>query len=318
MTTPHRCIVVAPMHNEQSNVESFVRRLAAVATGGWELIVVDDGSTDDTANRLTAAAEAVGRDQLAIRLVTLSRNFGHQRAIIAGLEVALRETNNTSIDRIAVIDADLQDRPEHLCELLDAASSVDVAYAVRASRRESFLFRVAAGGFYRLLARWARSPVPANAGTFSVMNSRAGQAILDNVDENVFFPGLRSWVGFEQIAVPLDRDGRAGGHSQVGVKGLVRLAIGALFGYSKLPLRLMVFISAGSLLLSLIAVITMTVLKLAGLVAVEGIALVVVLIFFNLSVLAIFLTILAYMVGRNPSPVQARGLYVIGSERCLN
>ncbi len=318
MSGLHRCIVMAPMHNEQSNVEAFVRRLAGTAADGWELVVVDDGSSDETVDRLTECAAKVNSEQLAIRLVTLSRNFGHQRAIIAGLEVALRRAEETEIDRIAVIDADLQDRPEHLQELLDACASVDVAYAVRASRGESLLFRITAGAFYRVLAHWARSPVPANAGTFSVMNTRAAEAILNNVDENVFFPGLRSWIGFNQTAVPLDRDGRADGNSRVGLKGLIRLAVGALFGYSKLPLRLMVLISAGSLLLSLIAVITMAVLKLAGLVAVEGIALVVVLLFFNLSVLAIFLTILAYMVGRNPSPVQARGLYVIGSERCLN
>ncbi len=318
MTDQRKCIVVAPMHNEQSNVESFVNRLSDTACDGWELIAVDDGSQDETVSRLRETACHTSPNRLRIRLVSLSRNFGHQRALIAGLHVALRRADELGVDRIAVIDADLQDRPEHLADLLKASSGIDVAYAVRASRGESFLFQIAATTFYRMLARWAKSPVPENAGTFSVMSTRAVRTILENVDENVFFPGLRSWVGYEQVAVPLDRDGRVAGQSRVGIKGLVRLAVGALFGYSRLPLKLMVFISTGSLMLSIIAVIAMTALKLAGLVAVEGIALVVVLIFFNLSVLAIFLTILAYMVGRNPSPVQARQLFVIGGETCLN
>jgi dolichol-phosphate mannosyltransferase len=142
--------------------------------------------------------------------------------------------------------------------------------------------------------------------------------MLDNADENVFFPGLRAWVGYSQTPVPLDRDARGDGRSRVGIRGLVRLAIGALFGYSRLPLHLMVLISAASLVLSAIATIAMVILKATGQVAVEGIPLIVVLILFSLSVLGVFLTILAYMVSRNPAPTQVRSLFVIADESCLN
>lgn len=317
MTSPP-CIVIVPVYNESASITALVERIAAVSSGGWTLMVVDDGSSDDTIDQLTTIAATTDHTTLAIRLVSLSRNFGHHRAILAGLDAALREAQSSDVGHIAVIDADLQDRPEDLPTLLDAATDKDVAYAVRASRRESFLFQMAAGLFYKVLARWAKSPVPANAGTYSAFSLRAARTMLDNADENVFFPGLRAWVGFDQVAVPLDRDARGDGHSRVGIRGLVRLAIGALFGYSRLPLHLMVLISAASLVLSAIATVTMVMLKVTGQVAVEGIPLLVVLIFFSLSVLGVFLTILAYMVSRNPAPTQVRALYVIANESCLN
>jgi len=310
--------MVAPAHQEEANIGTFVERMCGTLSPGSELIIVDDGCTDGTIAALSAVARTVPPETCTIRLVTLSRNFGHQRAVMAGLTVAARRASEAGTTWIGVIDADLQDRPEHVADLLTAVETHDVAYAVRASRRESLLFRIGASIFYRALARWARSPVPPNAGTFSVMRAPLVDVMLDNVDENVFFPGLRAWVGFDQVPVPLDRDGRQHGESRVGIKGLARLAVGALFGYSRLPLQLMMLFSAGSLVLSALAVVTMAALKLGGLVAVEGVPLLVVLIFFSLSVLAIFLTILAYMVSRNPSPVQARSLFVIADEVALN
>ncbi|MCH2136150.1 MAG: glycosyltransferase family 2 protein [Phycisphaerales bacterium] len=312
------CIIVVPVFNEAASIDQLLQRTAAVSPGGWTMVVVDDGSSDETIERLSAEAAHIDPAKMQIQLIQLSRNFGHQRALMAGLDVALRLADERDVDRIAIIDADLQDRPEDIPDLLEATAECDVAYAVRASRRESALFQMAASVFYRLLARWARSPVPPNAGTFSVLNLPAATAILRNADENVFFPGLRAWVGFKQIAVPLQRDARGDGHSRVGIKGLVRLAVGALFGYSRLPLYLMMCISATALVLSVVATIVMSILKLTGQVAVEGIPLLVVLIFFSLSVLAVFLTILAYMVSRNPAPVQSRELYVIAHETSLN
>ena len=199
-----------------------------------------------------------------------------------------------------------------------AIENHDVVYAIRASRSESMFFRIAAGIFYKILAQWARSPVPPNAGTFSTMRIRVVEVILDNLDENPFFPGLRAWVGFDQTSVALDRDARHVGKSRVGLNGLFRLAIGALFGYTRLPLQLMLIFSSASLILSALAMIVMAILKLGGYVAVEGIPMIVVLIFFSLSVTSIFLSILAYMVSRSPSPVQSRSLYIIKDEAGLN
>ncbi len=307
--------VVVPLFNEQGSVAELLARLEAslAAYPGSRIVLVDDGSSDQTVEAAFEAAKA-GRGP-AVHLRRLSRNFGLQKAIAAGLEAAL--DLEPAAEVVAVIDGDLQDRPEHLPSLVGALASCEVAYAVRSKRRESAAFRVAAKAFYAAMSRWSRVPIPADAGNFCAMRRPAAVAIRSNLDENLFFPGLRAWVGFRQRGVPLERDARSDGNSRMGLRRLVRLAIGAFFGYSSLPLQAMLVLAAVTLAASAMLAIALAVLRIVGEVQVQGIALVAILVLAALGVTLVFLTVLAYMLSRSPSPVQSRSLYVVAEDLVL-
>ncbi|MCX7160887.1 MAG: glycosyltransferase [Proteobacteria bacterium] len=300
-----------PLFNEEGSVKELVERLAAAVSGfpGSSVVMVDDGSSDGGVARLECIARDIPRSTLRIRLRRLSRNFGLQRAVFAGLEESRADDLRAGL--IFVIDGDLQDRPEDIPALLAAMDGFDVAFAVRSKRGESWAFRLFAGIFYQVLVRWSAIKVPANAGNFSVMRRVVAEQIVENADHNIFFPGLRAWVGFRQRGVPLERYARKDGESRMGIKRLVRLAIGALFAYSSLPLRVMFFLSGVALVSSVVLMVAIVGLKLAGLIEVQGIALLAVLILLSFGVVLTFLTILAFLVGRNPSPMQSQRMYVL-------
>ena len=316
MTAPRRGVsVVVPLFNEQGSVAELLARLegALAAFPGSRIVLVDDGSNDAT---VEAAAEAAkSGNGSAVHLRRLSRNFGLQKAIAAGLEAAIEMQPPAEV--VAVMDGDLQDRPEHLPDLIGALASCDVAYAVRSKRRESAAFRAAAKVFYGAMSRWSRVPIPADAGNFCAMRPVAAAAIRSNLDENLFFPGLRAWVGFRQRGVPLERDARTDGNSRMGLRRLVRLAIGAFFGYSSLPLQAMLVLAAVTLSASAMLAIALAVLRIVGEVQVHGIALVAILVLAALGVTLVFLTVLAYMLSRSPSPMQSRSLYVVAEDLVL-
>jgi hypothetical protein len=149
------------------------------------------------------------------------------------------------------------------------------------------------------------------------MRPTAAAAVLANMDENLFFPGLRAWVGFRQRGVPLERDARSDGNSRMGLRRLLRLAIGAFFGYSTLPLQAMLMLAAFTLAGSMLLAVALAVLRIAGEVQVQGIALVAILVLGGLGVTLVFLAVLAYMVSRSPAPMQSRALYVVAEDRTL-
>ena len=306
--SPFPLTVVVPLFNEEGSVRELVERLAA-SVDGASVVLVDDGSSDGSVARLECIAREVPRSTLRIRLRRLSRNFGLQRAVLAGLEGSLDDELQAA--SVCVIDGDLQDRPEDIPKLIAALDGHDVAFAVRSKRGESWAFQVAAGIFYRMLVRWSAVEVPANAGNFSVMRRVVAEQIVANADHNIFFPGLRAWVGFRQRGVPFERQPRRDGESRMGIKRLVRLAIGALFAYSSLPLRIMFLLSGVALASSLILMVAIVVLKLSHLIEVQGIALLAVLILLSFGVMLAFLSILAFLVGRNPAPVQSQRMYVL-------
>ena len=189
MTAPRRGVsVVVPLFNEQGSVAELLARLecSLAVFPGSRIVLVDDGSADATVEAAAEAAKS-GRGP-AIHLRRLSRNFGLQKAIAAGLEAAIEMRPPAEV--VAVMDGDLQDRPEHLPDLIGALASCDVAYAVRSKRRESAAFRAAARIFYGAMSRWSRVPIPADAGNFCAMRPVAAAAIRSNLDENLFFPGL--------------------------------------------------------------------------------------------------------------------------------
>jgi glycosyltransferase involved in cell wall biosynthesis len=311
-------ILVCPAFNEEEVILEFLRRVANIAKSIdlRGLVIVDDGSRDKTCELIAEFART--SDHLKVRLVRLSRNFGHQNATLAGLSSAEKWARDLNVAFVALIDADLQDRPEHLKDLLNSIETSDVTYAVRRSRAEGPFFKFAANIFYNVLSKTSNLNVPRYAGTFSVMRTQVVRAILSNSDNVPYLPGLRAWAGFRQRGVPLDRDARYAGDSRVGFRGLFRLAINAVFAYSNLPIVLIASLGILTLAISFIAALTIIVLRLAGLVEVQGTALIIVSIFFSLGIQSIFLLMIAYSIRRLAADAGRRSAFVIMEDRCLN
>lgn len=309
-------ILVAPVLDEEQGIDAFLERVWALEGPGApsRVVIVDDGSTDATCERVRAFPRMhPGGPEL--RLVRLSRNFGHQNAVLAGLAAARDWAARAGDGLVAVVDADLQDRPEDLAALVGAIEAgADVAYAVRATRGEGLLFRLFAGSFHAFLARFSRIPLPRDAGTFSVLRTEVVGAILDNADRSPYFPGLRAWVGYRQQGVPLDRDARGAGISRVGTLGLIRLALGAILGYSDLPLRLLGLLGVVILALSTFAAVAILVLRIVGMVELQGIALIIASIFFSLGVQSIYLMLIAYFLSRSASEASAKRPFLVMSD----
>jgi polyisoprenyl-phosphate glycosyltransferase len=223
--------LVIPVYNEAEVLPLLLARLLKVAPGWempYEVIFVDDGSTDDSVRVI----RDLTRGQAAFRILQLSRNFGHQPAITAGLAAAKGEA-------VVVMDADLQDPPEMIETFLEKwREGYQVTYAVRRQRQEGLLKRWAYKRFYRLLKRISSLDIPLDSGDFCLMDRR----VLDELQalpENIrFVRGLRSYVGFRQVGVPYAREARAAGRPKYSLRSLSNLALDGIFGFSLLPLRL--------------------------------------------------------------------------------
>ena len=223
--------VVVPVFNAGALVRALYERLQPVAiqvTSAYEIIMVDDGSVDDTFQHL----HALHRIDPLVKIIRLARNFGHQTAISAGLAKAAG-------DFVALMDGDLQDPPELLPTLLETLEKgYDVAYVIRTDRPESWLKRTAYFLFYRILHAIARVQIPLDAGDFCMMNRRVVLAINGMPERNRFIRGLRHWVGFKQVGVPCVRHARAGGVAKYTWGKLIRLCFDGIVSFSDLPLRL--------------------------------------------------------------------------------
>jgi len=248
-SAPQRVSVVIPLLDEEAVLPELLARLRALAAAetayAWEFVLVDDGSRDGTPRLLAEAA----RDP-RFKSVVLSRNFGHQQAISAGLDFA-------GGDAVAVIDGDLQDPPETISGMLRAwEKGADVVYAVRRSRQESFALRFAYRAFYRLL-RWAsQSEIQLDAGDCCVMDRRVVDVLQQLPDRSRFVRGLRAWVGFRQQPFPYDRAPRRAGEAKYTWSKLFLLAADGLVSFSEVPLRLVSWLGialvSGSLLYAIV------------------------------------------------------------------
>jgi polyisoprenyl-phosphate glycosyltransferase len=231
MTAPLLSAVI-PVFNEHEVLDALADRLFPVlerlSGGAFEVVFVDDGSTDgsaDTLDRLHA------RDR-RVRVLHLSRNFGHQAALQAGLTEARG-------DAVILMDADLQDRPELLERFVGRwREGYEVVYGVRRSRKEGFAKRTGYALFYRTLAMVAQLQLPLDAGDFSLLDRRVVDALVALPEHHRFLRGLRTWVGFRQIGVDCERDARAAGVSKYTLRKAARLALEGYVGFSALPLRL--------------------------------------------------------------------------------
>ncbi|MCB1195039.1 glycosyltransferase family 2 protein [bacterium] len=233
--------IVIPAYNEESVLNTLLERLTPVAARwkqSYEIIFIDDGSADATW-RLIAEANAANR---AVRGIRLSRNFGHQAALTAGLKYAQG-------DAVIVMDADLQDPPEILNQFIAKwKEGYEVVYAVRKKRKENVLKRWAYFSFYRLLQKLADIDIPLDAGDFCIMDKRVVADLNKLPEKHRFIRGLRSWVGYRQTGLAYERHARQSGDPKYTFRKLIQLALNGLISFSSVPLRLasmMGFIIAG-------------------------------------------------------------------------
>lgn len=302
-------LVVVPLYNEEANVDEFFTRLAAGAAGHLAgVVVVDDGSTDQTVTRV----ERYLREYPApVRLVRLSRNFGHQSAVLAGCDAACKWAEDIGAQWIGVIDGDLQDRPEDFPALLDAARDQDVVYAVRAQRHDGFAMRTFAPLFYKALALTSTFPIPQNAGTFSVIRAGICRLIVDNADADPYFPGLRAWAGFRQKGIEFDRQPRARGESKVALSGLIRLSLRAFVLHSDLPLRAILYSTVALFAVLFAMALIVLVLRLAQIILPTGVTTIILLQIFSMGLGATFFTIIAFLLNRVKSNTSRQNAWMV-------
>jgi len=227
---PALVTVSAPVLNEESLLETFYARVRdALDSQVFELVLVDDGSTDGTPAVLEALAERDAR----VKVVRLSRNFGYQAAVVAGLDHA-------SGDVVVTIDSDLQDPPELIPRLIEEwRSGADVVYAARRERHgESRLKLFTARWFSRLFSRLAELDIPRNVGDFRLLDRRAVDALLQMRERSRFMRGMTVWVGYRQSSVPYDRDPRHAGDTRYRWRTLMRISLDAISSFSHVPLQI--------------------------------------------------------------------------------
>ena len=225
-----RLSVIVPLHDEQDNLPFLHQRLSAALAGlgSYEVIFVDDGSRDCSA---AVALDLQAADE-AVRLVRLTRNFGKEGAVAAGMDAARG-------DAVIVMDADLQDPPEVLPELVRQwEAGYEVVYAIRRKRKETLWKRAGYHVFYRLMRLVAEVDMPLDAGDFCLMDRRVVDVVRTLPEKNRFMRGLRSWAGFRQIGVEYERPVRHAGDAKFTLRKLIRTAVDGLLAFSSAPLRL--------------------------------------------------------------------------------
>jgi dolichol-phosphate mannosyltransferase len=307
MTQAFRLSVAIPLHNEEAGIPELLRRLGAVldsiSGGPHEIVFVDDGSRDGTLEMLHTAARSDPR----LLVVALSRNFGHQAALSAALDFV-------SGDVVVAMDGDLQDRPEAIPALLAKhREGFDVVYAQRVRRKEQWLLRVSYFVFYRLLASLADTRLPLDSGDFALMSIKVVEQMRAAPEHNRYLRGLRSWVGFRQTGLLVERDERFAGRTNYGPFKLLQLASDGLFSFSIMPLRAAAMLGLVAILLSAAFSVYTLYAKLLLHRAPVGFTSIMLFMSFLAGVQLFFLGIIGEYIGRIYQETKRRPLYVVGS-----
>jgi len=309
--SPPELSIVIPFLNEEQVLPLLRERLQKIQDrpATWELLFVSDGSIDGSPRLI----ETWASEDPSVKLIVLTRNFGHQNAVSAGLSFA-------SGRYIGIMDADLQDEPEVLLEMhrVLTKEEVDVVYAVRTSRRETKFKRFFYFLFYRLYLYLADSPVQADSGDFCVMSRRAVRLLLSLPEKLRFVRGLRAWVGLPSRPFPISRPARAAGSPQYSLRKLIKLAFSGLTSFSTRPLR--VGLVCGSLL-CVGAVIGALIYLGAALftdihIAAPGFSTLVIVLLFSNGLIFLYLGILGEYIGQMFMEVKARPPFIV--ERTVN
>ncbi len=303
--------IVIPVYNEEQSFPDLIKRLREVMDrldGPVEVVLVDDGSRDASYQLMVAA----NREDPRFTVLQLSRNFGHQIAITAGMDAA-------SGQAVIVMDADLQDPPEVILEMAARwQEGYEVVYAVREQREGETLFKkTTATLFYGLQRRLAEIEQPVNVGDFRLVDRKALDAFLQMRERNRYVRGMFSWIGFRQVAVPYTRASRHAGRSKYPLRKMLRLASDGFVGFSTAPLR---FALTAGLLMAIGSVgygVVAIALKLAGLPYVPGYASLLVTITFLSGVQLIVVGMVGQYVARIYDEVRGRPLYLVRDARGL-
>jgi dolichol-phosphate mannosyltransferase len=296
--------IIIPLYNEEKTIPELFTRLAAVTDGmndPWELILVDDGSTDGSFTAMCA----LHRNDPRIKVVRLSRNFGHQIAISAALDLAQG-------DAVILMDGDLQDPPELLPQLLKLwKDGYHVVYTVKTSRKENWLKRLAFKSFYRVLSAMSSIKIPMDAGNFSLMDRRVVEVLRTMPERNRYISGLRAWAGFQQTAVYYDRGPRFAGKPQMSLGRLFHLALDGIFSFSNAPLRAAIYFGMAAAMVSFAGGLYVVYEKLFTNLAILGWASTIVSILFVGGMILMTLGVIGEYISRIYEEVKKRPLYVI-------
>ncbi len=300
--------VVVTLLNEERTLEELYRRTVAALDAGprtFELIFVDDGSRDGTGERLRALAA----DDERTKVVALSRNFGHQAAISAGLEHARG-------DVVVMMDGDLQDPPELIPEMVQRwREGADVVSAVREAREGETRFKLlTAHYFYRLFRRMAQIDVPLDAGDFRLMDRHALDALLAMPERNRFLRGMTVWVGFTQTAIPYKREARAAGDTKFTLNRMLRFSLDAMTSFTYAPLQLATLLGFAISALAFLLIPLVIVARFTD-AFVEGISSTLVAILLLGGIQLITVGIIGEYVGRIYDEVKRRPLYIVKSRQ---
>jgi dolichol-phosphate mannosyltransferase len=301
-----RLSVAVPLHDEQAVLPELLLRVGAVLEalpgGPHELVLVDDGSRDRTLPMLEAAAVADPR----LVVVSLSRNFGHQAALTAALDFV-------SGDATVLMDGDLQDAPEAIPLFVEHFhEGYDVVYAKRVRRKEGALLRLCYFLFYRFAARMSDTPLPVDAGDYGLLSRRVVDELRRAPERHRYLRGLRSWVGFRQLGIDVERSERFAGRSKYGARKLLALAFDGVLAFSILPLRMAA--ALGALTIALSALFTLYALYAKFFLdrSPAGFTALLIVISFLAGVQMLFLGVIGEYVGRVYEEVKRRPPYVLG------
>lgn len=303
--------IVAPIFNETKNLPELYRRASEVMDTigeAWELVLVDDGSIDGSSDLIRQLA---GQDA-RVRPVIFARNFGHQIAVTAGLDYSRGQA-------IVIIDADLQDPPEVILDLIAKwREGYEVVYAIRAEREGEGWFKlVTASIFYRLISRITDVKIPLDAGDFRLLDRKVVDVLNQMRERHRFLRGMSAWVGFRQVGVPYRRVARFAGETKYPFRKMFRLAVNAITGFSYFPLQLATYIGFFSAGISILSIPIVIALRLWGSQApLVGQATTLIAVLFLGGVQLISLGILGEYIGRLYDEAKGRPLYIVREAPC--
>jgi polyisoprenyl-phosphate glycosyltransferase len=296
--------VVAPVYNEEATIEEFYSRVCTALSGlRFELVLVDDGSTDESSAMLRGLASSDPR----VHVVYLSRNFGHQTALTAGLDHATG-------DAVVMLDADLQDPPELIPRMLDHwRAGCEVVYAVREQREGESRFKLAtARWFYKLFDKLAQVDLQHNSGDFRLLDRRPLDALLSMRERSRFLRGMTVWVGYRQAAVPYCRDPRFAGETKYTISKMLRFSLDAISSFSHRPLQLATLFGFLISSLAFIAIPVVVVLRILGS-YLPGFSSLMIAVLLLGGIQLIAIGIIGEYVGRIYDEVKGRPLYLVRS-----